>query len=114
MPDTRATHTHYSRAAHSLYGDKGPMQAMGHFSPRPMSTTISPRRMGLGPAPPPETVQEHVAAAIEKIPDLSRRQKNSVHAAMLSLCRDIGFIRAVHGQVGWSQHPPQQDEGRLL
>jgi hypothetical protein len=65
-------------------------------------------------AQPPQTIQEHVAAAVEKIPDLTRRQKNSVHAAMLSLCRDIGFIRAIHGQVNWSNQPTPSDEGRAL
>jgi hypothetical protein len=108
MPDVRPQHSH---VAHSLYGPHGPQQALGHFSPRPLTGQISPKRFGLGPPEPPASISEHISHAVAKIPDLSPKQRNSVHAAMLALTRDISFVKMVHDQVGWS---PKQDEGRLL
>jgi hypothetical protein len=108
MPDTRIQH---HTIAKSFYGPHGPQQALGQFTPRPSSTTISPRRFGLGPAEPPQSISEHITSAVEKIPGLTGRQRNAVHAAMLAMTRDISFVKQVHDQVGWA--PRDHSEGTL-
>jgi hypothetical protein len=60
---------------------------------------------------PPASISEHITQAVAKIPDLSSKQRNSVHAAMLALTRDISFVKQVHDQVGW--HPRDNSEGTL-
>jgi hypothetical protein len=79
-----------------------------------METTIHPRRLGLGPPEPPQSISEHISNVVAKIPDLSTRQRNSAHAAMLALTRDISFVKMIAGQVSWSHQAPAQDEGRIL
>ena len=98
MPDTRAVH--YSRAARSLYGEHGPQQALGHFSPRPMSTTI---KWPSGQPIEPQTISEHLQSAAARIPGLSSRQRQAVVAVMTEKVRDLHFARLVAGQLG-----PQQ------
>ena len=46
-------------------------------------------------------------------PNLSPKQKASVIAAMVTLCRDIDFVKKIAGQVSWSHQAPA-DEGRPL
>jgi hypothetical protein len=101
MADPRPVHFH--RPAASLYGPKGPEQNLGQFTPRPMTTTL---RFGKAPPPEPASISEHISNAVGKIPGLSSRQKLAVHAAMVTLCRDISFVKMVHDQVGWARGPP--------
>ena len=96
MPDTRVVHSH---VAHSVYGAHGPRNDMPGGSPRPMTTTM---RFAKAPPEPPQSISEHISSAVEKIPGLTGRQKNAVHAAMLAMTRDISFVKMVHDQVGWA------------
>jgi hypothetical protein len=59
----------------------------------------------------PQSINEHVQHAIAKVPDLSPRQRNAVVAAMVTLCRDIAFLKQVHDAVGWA--PRDHSEGTL-
>jgi hypothetical protein len=75
-----------------------------------MSTTM---RWHGEPTPPPASISEHISSAVDKIPGLTGRQRNAVHAAMVTLCRDISFVKMIAGQVSWSHQAPA-DEGRPL
>jgi hypothetical protein len=48
---------------------------------------------------------------VAKIPDLSPKQRNAVHATMLAMTRDISFVKMVHDQVGWA---PRDHSGGTL
>jgi hypothetical protein len=111
VPDTRPSHVHHPGPARSLYGPSDPQQAPGKFIPRPLSTKIDPRKLGLAPAEPPQSIAEHVTATIAKIPDLTPRQRNSVAAAVLAMTRDISFIHHIMRQM---PSAPASDEGRIL
>jgi hypothetical protein len=65
------------------------------------------------PPPEPQSLQEHITSSIGKVPNLSPKQRASVVAAMVTLCRDISFLKLAHDQVGWAPRSPS-DEGRVL
>jgi hypothetical protein len=105
MPDTRVVHRHVS--ANSLYGPTGPQQALGHFSPRPLTTKI---QWPAGQPVTPQTIAEHLDSAIARVPGLSAKQRAAIHAVMTEKVRDLHFARLVAGQLG----PQPSDEGRIL
>jgi hypothetical protein len=100
---------HYHHPARSLYGEHGPQQALGHFSPRPMTTRL---RWPAGQPIEPQTIAEHLQAAIAKVPTLSARQRAAIHAVLVEKCRDIGFLRMLSAELGPKASP--SDEGRVL
>ena len=61
MPDQRVVHRH----AATLYGDHGPMQALGQFTPRPMTTQL---RFAKAPPEPPQSLAEHIQQAVARVP----------------------------------------------
>jgi hypothetical protein len=108
MPDTRPTHVHHPGPARSVYGATGPRQDMPGGSPRPMTTTM---RFAKAPPEPPASISEHISQAVSRIPDLSPKQRNSVIASIITLTRDISFLKMCHDQVSWA--PRDHSEGAL-
>jgi hypothetical protein len=85
------------------------------------ATALYTKRGPAGPAPnyngrrkgePPQSITDHIADAVAKIPDLSARQRNAVKAAVTSMLHDIRFLQMLHAQTRdpWIK----QDEGRPL
>src|SRR6516164_9719443 len=107
MPNTRVVHHH--GPARSLYGEHGPVNDMGQFTPRPMSTTI---KWPAGAKVTPETIPEHLDSAIARIPGLSAKQRAAIHAVLTEKMRDIHFLRLVSAELG--PKAPPTDQGRLL
>jgi hypothetical protein len=70
--------------AHSLYGPRGPVQS--HNTGR--------RR----PSEPPMSIEHHVQDAIARVADLSPRQKLALRNTLMTMCRDISFIKLIHEQ----------------
>jgi hypothetical protein len=105
MPDVRPIHRH----AATLYGSRGPQQILGNELPhdRPLTTQMRWK----APVPVPESIQAHVETALSHVRGLSPSQRNSVVAAMVTLCRDISFLKQVHDQVGWA---PRDHSGGTL
>jgi hypothetical protein len=62
---------------------------------------------------PPESLEEHVADAIARVPDLSPRQRLALRNVMMSMTRDIGFIRLIDEQTHgpWSEAAVRGDDG---
>jgi hypothetical protein len=83
----------------ALYGERGPA---------PPAPDYRGRRKG----EPPQSLNEHIDDAVAKVPDLSPKQRNAVKAAMLTLTRDITFIRMIADQ--GRHHVLPMDEGRAL
>jgi hypothetical protein len=120
MSDTRVQHRTipsilniptepFHSASHSLYGPRGPVQAAptGRRARKPLST-------------PPASLEEHVADAISKVPDLSSKQKLALRNTFLQMCRDISFIRmlseSAHAHGPWSEqaaHPTMDSQGNV-
>jgi hypothetical protein len=93
----------YKGAAHSLYGERGPVQA--HNTGRRRASE------------PPMSIEHHVQDAIAKIPDLSPRQKLALRNVLMQMTRDVSFIKLVHDQaqhLGPYSEAAVQDEGRPL
>jgi hypothetical protein len=93
----------YRGAAHSLYGERGPVQAAN-----------TGRRRA---SEPPMSIEHHVQDAIAKIPDLSPRQKLALRNTLMAMCRDISFIKLIAEQahhLGPYSAAAVQDEGRPL
>jgi hypothetical protein len=88
-------------AANSLYGPRGPQ---------------GPANTGRGRRPlsgPPQSLEEHVRDAIARVPDLSPRQRNALRNVMMTLTRDLSFIRLIneaahHGP--WSEAVARGDK----
>jgi hypothetical protein len=99
MADPRPQHSHVSR---SIYSSHGPQQVLGNQIPhdRPMTTTM---RFAKAPPEPPASISEHISQAVDRIPGLTARQKNSVIASIITLTRDISFLKLCHDQVGWAR-----------
>jgi hypothetical protein len=52
----------------------------------------------------PQSLAEHLQAAIARVPELSPRQRNAVMNVMLEKCRDLSFVKMVMDQTpGWSR-----------
>src|SRR6516164_7556546 len=52
----------------------------------------------------PQSLAEHLQAAIARVPDLSPRQCNAIMNVMLEKCRDLSFVKMVMDQTpGWSR-----------
>jgi hypothetical protein len=111
MTDTRPSHTTrpsllnqptppFNGAAHSLYGDRGPQRAAPDYAARkPLSS-------------PPQSLADHIADAVARVPDLSAKQRAAVKAAMMVMVCDIGFSKLIHDQA--SAHAVPTDQGRPL
>ena len=121
MPDARKAHYTYppgpsllnipvpkfEGAARSLYGSRGPVQAVNTGRQRkPLSGA-------------PESIQHHVDDALARVADLSPRQRTAVRAEVLRMMNDITFLRQLMEEARargpWSAeavHP--SDEGRVL
>src|SRR6516162_5214131 len=95
MPDARPAHMTQSLlntptppfrgAANSLYGERGPVRSYGN---------LGRRREG-----PPQSIADHIDDAIKHVAGLTPKQRLAVHNAMLTLTRDISFMRMVAAQV---------------
>jgi hypothetical protein len=105
MPDVRPSHT---TIANSLYGPRGPQQALGHYTERPLTTKL---RWPAGQPVEPQTIAEHLTSAIAKVPTLSARQRAAVVAVLVEKCRDIGFLRMLSAELG---PKAPASEGRIL
>jgi hypothetical protein len=58
----------------------------------------------------PQSIAEHLDQAIARVPGLSARQRQAVHAVLVEKCRDLSFAKMVAGQLA----PQPSDEGRVL
>ena len=105
MPDQRVIHSH---VAHSVYGEHGPRNELGYFSPRPL---VNKLKWHGEPPPPPASISEHIAQTVQRIPNLSPKQRASVIAAVTEMTRDLSFVRHIMDQM---PRAPVQDEGRIL
>jgi hypothetical protein len=98
MPDARAKHFHYPPtlmnqetapfpgAANAIYGDRGPRRAFPDYH----------RRKPLSGAP--QSLEHYIQDSIARVPDLSPRQKLALRNTIMTMTRDIGFIRLIHEQ----------------
>jgi hypothetical protein len=88
-------------AAHSLYGDRGPTQA--HNTGR--------RKAFNGP---PQSIEEHVQDALARVPDLSPKQRLALRNTLMTMTRDISFVRMIADQTRgpWSEAAVRGDEPR--
>ena len=84
MPDPRPVHRH----AASLYGPQGPVNDLGKFTPRPMTTTIK-----LQGTTEPQNIEEHIRQALQKVPGMGPKTRQATVVAMLGMMRDIHFLR---------------------
>ena len=94
MPDARPAHMtqsllntptpEFRGAAHSLYGDRGPVQA-SNTGRRPLSAA-------------PESIENHVQDAIARVANLNPRQRLALRNELMRMTRDIGFIKCIHEQ----------------
>ena len=111
MPDTRRTHIHYppgpslmnqptppfNGAATALYGQRGPQRS--HNTGRQE----------------PQSLADHVDAALDRVKGLGPQQKLSLHNEICRMLRDIEVIRLVaHSVRGPVGEAAVQDEGRPL
>ena len=100
MADPRPTHTTYrypttllnqplyNGAANALYkyGPRGPAQDFNRGRARkPLST-------------PPESIDQHIDDALAHVAGLSPKLRNTVKQAMLTMCRDLSFVRMIAEQ----------------
>jgi hypothetical protein len=107
MSDVRPQHIHRPSHAASLYGAHGPMQDLGFFSPRPMTTKL---QWPAGQPVTPETIAQHLDQAIAKVPTLSAKQRAAIHAVLSEKVRDLHFAKLVASQL----HPMHDhSEGTL-
>jgi hypothetical protein len=91
----------FHSASHSLYGSRGPQRA---------ADTGRQRKPLHGQ---PESIEHHIDDALARVADLTGRQRAAVKQVMLTLTRDLSFVKQVHDQLGpWGQ--AATDEGRLL
>jgi hypothetical protein len=58
----------------------------------------------------PATISEHLDSAIARIPGLSARERQAVHAVLTEKLRDIHFLRLLTAELGPKASP--MDEGR--
>jgi hypothetical protein len=86
----------YLGPGRSLYGSRGPVQA-AHT----------------GRQQEPQSVADHVDAALRRVKGLGPQQRLAVHNEMVRMLRDIGVIKMVHDQLG-PVGKAVTDEGRLL
>jgi hypothetical protein len=107
MPDPRPSHTTvsllnqptppFTGAANSLYGPRGPQRA--HKTGRQE----------------PQSLADHVDAALDRVKGLGPQQKLSLHNEICRMLRDIEVIRLVaHSVRGPYGEAAVQDEGRPL
>jgi hypothetical protein len=60
----------------------------------------------------PQSLAEHLQAAVARVPNLSSAERRAVVNVMLERCRDLSFVRMICDQTpGWT-HP--SDQGRPL
>jgi len=111
MPDQRPAHMRVSLLntptpefrgpAHSLYGDRGPVQA-SNTGRRPLSAA-------------PESIEHHVQDAIARVANLNPRQRLALRNELMRMTRDLGFVRLIAAQTrGPYSEAAVQDEGRPL
>jgi hypothetical protein len=113
MPDPRPAHhtmgpslmnqptPPFHGAAHSLYGPQGPTRSYGN---------LGRRREG-----PPQSLADHIDDALKHVAGLTPKQRLGVHNAMVTMCRDISFIKMIAAQAhGPYSEAAVQDEGRPL
>jgi hypothetical protein len=74
----------FNGAATALYGKRGPQRASPDY------------RAKHGP---PQSIADHIDDAIKHVAGLTPKQRLAVHNAMLTLTRDISFMRMVAAQV---------------
>ena len=108
MPDQRPAHMttsllnmptpKFEGPAHSLYGPRGPVQS--HNTGRQE----------------PQSLADHVDAALDRVKGLGPQQKLSLHNEICRMLRDIEVIRLVaHSVRGpYGEAAVHQDEGRPL
>jgi hypothetical protein len=104
MADPRPVHHHI---ATSLYGAHGPVNGLQGPTPRPLTTKL---QWPAGQPVAPQSIAEHLDSAIARIPGLSARERQAVHAVLTEKLRDIHFLRLLTAELG----PPKADEGRVL
>jgi hypothetical protein len=76
-------------------------------TPRPLTTRL---RWPAGEPIAPATIAEHLDQAIARVPGLSAKQRQAVHAVLVEKCRDLSFAKMVAGQL----HPAvDHSEGTL-
>jgi hypothetical protein len=114
MPDTRKAH-YTVGPARTLYGDRGPVNDLGQFTPRPMTTTM---RFGKAPPPPaPQNIQQHIEQALSRVKGIGPGTRTALLHEIMKMCRDIDFLRqltaAAKASGPWSE-AAVQDEGRPL
>jgi hypothetical protein len=96
----------YHGPAHSLYGERGPVQAQNTGRQRkPLSGA-------------PESIQHHIDDCLAHVADLSGRQKTALRAEIGKMLNDIRFLRMLTDEAKargrWSQAAVQDhSEGTL-
>jgi len=92
----------FHSAANSLYGPRGPQRAAPDYG-------------GRAKGAPPQSLANHIDDAIKHVAGLTPKQRLAVHNAMVTMCRDISFIKMIAAQTHgpWSD-AAVQDEGRIL
>jgi hypothetical protein len=74
----------YRGAANSLYGPRGPQRASPDY------------RAKHGP---PQSIADNIDDAIKRVANLTPKQRLAVHNAMLTMTRDLSFVRMVAAQI---------------
>jgi hypothetical protein len=99
MPDARRVHSTQkpSLLNEPLYN--GPANALYKYGPRGPAQDYNRGRARKPLSTPPETIDQHIDDALAHVANLSPKLRSSVKQAMLTMTRDLSFVRMIAEQV---------------